>query len=156
MSAASTSFQKVDVKNFLGIQHKKFQAQIVSLALTQPSVYAQMKADTEEKLVNLLVEDIYNVIYAFLTDGKDPKNNSKSLISYTLPNKADVSFACNYPQHFVNEECLSIATSIHEIVSDLVEKIMPSKVDKLTNSRLAQLGHLAPEPTEPVINIPAP
>ena len=58
-----------------------------------------------------------------------------------LSSGTSINIAPSYPEQKTNQFCLDAASTLQEIVNELVEMLMPIDYNTLMNKRLGQLGN---------------
>ena len=119
MSTAPTgrSNFKVNVANVLGLNQQRVRAQLLALALSNPSQYFQLRQQVIDEITIGTVESTYEQYWTILTTG---------VTSIKLGTE---QFA---PQ--VNKFALKVANAVREIAEEAVESILPMKYNDLAIS----------------------
>ena len=114
-----TSIFKLNPANQLGLDYQKSRAKLMSLALTKPEKYYELRAQVIEKLTVEQVKNIYNQYWDILSEGK---------ISATdrLTYDGTDPFKPGMPESKIGEFALRCANAIREIAEDAVEELLPS------------------------------
>ena len=118
---------KVSAKNQLGLDFQKTRAKLLSLALSKPEKYFELREDVIEAITETSVEQAYESYWDLLTEGKFTGGNLK------WPDGND--FKPNLPESEVNRFALKVANAIKEIAEEAVDEILPMDVDELAKKR---------------------
>ena len=116
---------KVSAKNQLGLDFQKTRAKLLSLALSKPEQYFQLRGTA---ITESSVEGAYNAYWDLLTEGK--YGGAEQL---KWPDGDD--FKPNLPESEVNRFALKVANAIKEIAEEAVDEILPMDVDELAKKR---------------------
>ena len=118
---------KVSAKNQLGLDFQKTRAKLLSLALSKPEKYFELREDVIEAITETSVEQAYEAYWDLLTEGKYGVEQLK------WPDGDD--FKPNLPESEVNRFALKVANAIKEIAEEAVDEILPMDVDELAKKR---------------------
>ena len=118
---------KVSAKNQLGLEFQKTRAKLLSLALSTPDKYFELREQVITAITENSVEGAYNAYWDLLTEGKFAEGQLK------WPNGGD--FQPNLPESEVNRFALKVANAIKEIAEEAVDEILPMDVDELAKKR---------------------
>ena len=118
---------KVSAKNQLGLDFQKTRAKLLSLALSKPEKYFELREQVITAITENSVEGAYNAYWDLLTDGKYNNEQLK------WPDGGD--FKPNLPESEVNRFALKVANAIKEIAEEAVDEILPMDVDELAKKR---------------------
>ena len=119
---------KVSAKNQLGLDFQKTRAKLLSLALSKPDKYFELREQVIEAITESSVESAYNAYWELLTDGKYGGGEQLK-----WPDGDD--FKPNLPESEVNRFALKVANAIKEIAEEAVDEILPMDVDELAKKR---------------------
>ena len=123
-----TSAFKVSAKNQLGLDFQKTRAKLLSLALSKPEQYFDLREKVITAITENSVEGAYNAYWDLLTEGKFAGGQLE------WPDGTG-AFKPNLPESEVNRFALKVANAIKEIVEEAVDEILPMDVDKLAKKR---------------------
>ena len=118
---------KVSAKNQLGLDFQKTRAKLLSLALSKPEKYFELREQVIEAITETSVEQAYESYWELLTEGKYGVEQLK------WPDGDD--FKPNLPESEVNRFALKVANAIKEIAEEAVDEILPMDVDELAKKR---------------------
>ena len=118
---------KVSAKNQLGLDFQKTRAKLLSLALSKPDKYFELREDVIEAITETSVEQAYEAYWDLRTEGKYGVEQLK------WPDGDD--FKPNLPESEVNRFALKVANAIKEIAEEAVDEILPMDVDELAKKR---------------------
>jgi len=118
---------KVSAKNQLGLDFQKTRAKLLSLALSKPEKYFELREQVIEAITEKSVEGAYEAYWDLLTSGKFGDEQLQ------WPDGED--FQPNLPESEVNRFALKVANAIKEIAEEAVDKILPMDVDKLAKKK---------------------
>ena len=121
------SLFKVSEKNQLGLDFQKTRAKLLSLALSKPEKYFELRETVITAITENSVEGAYNAYWDLLTEGKFGDDQLK------WPDGDD--FKPNLPESEVNRFALKVANAIKEIAEEAVDEILPMDVDELAKKR---------------------
>ncbi len=132
---------KVNAKNQLGLDFDRTRSKLLSLALSKPELYYELRDDIITKITEDSVEAAYNSYFYLLTKGlsgdgreqllKWPATTPESI----LRGVTDRAFQPNLPEAMVNHFALKVAASVKEIAEEAVEEILPMQAEELAKSR---------------------
>ena len=118
---------KVSAKNQLGLDFQKTRAKLLSLALSKPEKYFELREQVITAITETSVEQAYEAYWDLLTEGK---YGTEQL---SWPDGDD--FKPNLPESEVNRFALKVANAIKEIAEEAVDEILPMDVDELAKKR---------------------
>ena len=126
---ATPSSFKVDPNNFLGHNYEDFLSQMYALALSKPNDYFELRRRIIEKVKRDAIGKLYDNFYSVLTEGT---SGGASLFA------TQGSIKPKYPEQKVNDFCLSAAATLDEILNDLVNIIIPDKVNEILGDKIGK------------------
>ena len=118
---------KVSAKNQLGLDFQKTRAKLLSLALSKPEKYFELREEVITAITENSVEKAYEAYWDLLTTGKYGDDQ------LTWPDGNP--FQPNLPESEVNRFALKVANAIKEIAEEAVDEILPMDVDELAKKR---------------------
>ncbi len=118
---------KVSAKNQLGLEFQKTRAKLLSLALSKPEKYFELREEVITAITENSVEKAYEAYWDLLTEGKFGDDQ------LTWPD--GTAFQPNLPESEVNRFALKVANAIKEIAEEAVDEILPMDVDELAKKR---------------------
>ena len=60
---------KVETSNYLGFEYEEYLNQLMALAISKPSDYYKIRADTLKALKQGIITQVYETYYTLLTEG---------------------------------------------------------------------------------------
>jgi hypothetical protein len=124
----SKSVFKVTAGNQLGLEFQKTRAKLLSLALSKPEKYFELREQVITAITENSVEGAYNAYWELLTEGKFGDDQ----LYWPDSNNP---FQPNLPESEVNRFALKVANAIKEIAEEAVDEILPMDVDDLAKKR---------------------
>ena len=118
---------RVKPKNQLGLGFQKTRAKLLSLALSKPEHYFELREQVIEAITEKSVEEAYDAYWELLTEGKFGNDQLK------WPD--NTPFQPNLPESEVNRFALKVANAIKEIAEEAIDEILPMDVDELAKKR---------------------
>ena len=118
---------KVSAKNQLGLEFQKTRAKLLSLALSKPEKYFELREEVITAITENSVERAYEAYWDLLTTGKYGDDQ------LVWPDRNP--FQPNLPESEVNRFALKVANAIKEIAEEAVDEILPMDVDELAKKR---------------------
>ncbi len=128
---------KVNAKNQLGLDFQKTRAKLLSLALSKPEHYFDLRERVITAITESSVEGAYNAYWDLLTEGKHGPvgmGGNRERITW-LANGAGGNFEPHLPESEVNRFALKVANAIKEIAEEAVDEILPMDIDELAKKR---------------------
>ena len=129
---------KIDPSNYAGIDHEAYRSDMLQLALSQPTVYTQLRKDVLQTVKKEAVNTQYAIYYNLLTKGQNPdggsvlsRTSSRGLGSGTTP-----VFVPRVPNQLVNEFTLKASKTIDKIAEEAIEMILPADWREIANNRV--------------------
>ena len=117
-----SSIFKLNPNNQLGLDYQKSRAKLMSLALTKPEAYYNLRALVIEKLTEKQVNGIYEQYWNILKDGRFGPGTT-DIFYYST---AGDQFIPGMPESKIGEFALRCANLIREIAEEAVEEILPA------------------------------
>ena len=134
MSTYNPEKFKMNANDYLSNYYNDHKSRMISLALSNPTLFYDVKSNVISILKRDLVEKFYDTIFEVLSKGTvNTIDIYKGLISIS-------KYPIKYPSHLINEKALSFASSIDEMLDDIVNIIMPEKIDAIVTNTLAKVG----------------
>ena len=118
---------KVSAKNQLGLEFQKTRAKLLSLALSKPEKYFELREDVIEAITENSVEKAYEAYWDLLTEGKFGDDR--------LVWPDGNAFQPNLPESEVNRFALKVANAIKEIAEEAVDEILPMYIESLAKRK---------------------
>jgi len=96
---------KIDPSNYAGIDHEAYRSDMLQLALSQPTVYTQLRKDVLQTVKKEAVNTQYAIYYNLLTKGQNPDGGSvlSRTSSRGLGSGPSPVFNPRVPNQIVNE-----------------------------------------------------
>ena len=128
---------KIDPSNYAGIDHEAYRSDMLQLALSQPTVYTQLRKDVLQTVKKEAVNTQYAIYYNLLTKGKKPDQTSilSATASSGLGTGANPLFVPHVPNQIVNEFALKASKTIDRIAEEAIEMILPSDWKQIADNR---------------------
>ena len=124
---------KVNAKNQLGLDFQKTRAKLLSLALSKPEHYFDLRERVITAITESSVESAYNAYWDLLTQGKHGVGGGQR-ITWGAGGRGD-NFEPHLPESEVNRFALKVANAIKEIAEEAVDEILPMDIDELAKKR---------------------
>ena len=119
---------EVDTSDYLGFQYEEYLNEVMAIAMSTPSVYYKMRADTLKALKQIVVKQVYKSYYNLLTLGEI---NGKNTLNKLVP---------HYPQQKASQFALGASKTINEILNSALDIILPSNHLDVAKLKLTQKG----------------
>jgi hypothetical protein len=132
---------KIDPSNYAGIDHEAYRADMLQLALSQPTVYTQLRKDVLQAVKKEAVNSQYAIYYYLLTAGCKPSPDGKrvgdSVLNFNGSNSAGQArvFVPHVPNQVVNEFALKASKTIDRIAEEAIEMILPADWKQIADNR---------------------
>ena len=132
---------KINPADYAGIDHEAYRSDMLQLALSQPTVYTQLRKEVLRLVKKEAVNSQYAIYYYLLTVGQEVGTGSggNSILSQTDVPKAvqDQSgiFVPHVPAQIVNEFALKAAKTIDKIAEEAIEMILPADWKQIADNR---------------------
>ena len=130
---------KIDPSNYAGIDHEAYRADMLQLALSQPTVYTQLRKDVLQAVKKEAVNSQYAIYYYLLTAGCKPSADGKRVGVSVLTNLASAGqagvFVPHVPNQVVNEFALKASKTIDRIAEEAIEMILPADWKQIADNR---------------------
>ena len=118
---------QVDTSDYLGFKYEEYLNNLMSLAMSKPSEYYDMRAETLKELKQVVVKTVYDTYYGLLTKGE-------------VNGKKPLKFVPNYPQQKASQFSLAASKTINEILNSALEIILPANHLDVAKIKLTQKG----------------
>ena len=125
---------RVSANDYLGSYYNDHRSKMVSLCLSNPTLFNKAKAKVLELLKREIVDQSYDLVFNALSKGEV---NRKQIYGGILELR---DYPIRYPSHLINDEALSFSSSINHLLTDIVDIIMPEEINQLANAKLSQIG----------------
>ena len=122
---------KVNAKNQLGLDFQKTRSRLLSLALSKPEDYFNLRERVITAITESSVESAYNAYWDLLTEGK---HGTGQRITWGAGGGGG-NFEPHLPESEVNRFALKVANAIKEIAEEALDEILPMDVDDLAKIR---------------------
>ena len=119
---------KVSAKNQLGLEFQKTRAKLLSLALSKPEKYFELREEVITAITENSFEADYNAYWDIITEGKFTGGQ----LNWPY---GGGEFKPNLPESEVNRFALKVANAIKEIAEEAVDEILPMDVDDLAKRK---------------------
>ena len=121
---------KVSAKNQLGLDFQKTRSKLLSMALSKPEDYFNLRERVITAITESSVEGAYNAYWDLLTEGK----HATGRITWGAAGGGG-NFEPHLPESEVNRFALKVANAIKEIAEEAVDEILPMDIDELAKKR---------------------
>ena len=125
---------KVSAKNQLGLDFQKTRAKLLSVALSKPEDYYDLRARVIAAITEQSVERAYIEYWDLLTEGKYDKYGTETQITWGEGGTGG-AFQPHLPESDVNRFALKVAVAIKEIAEEAVDEILPMDIDGLVKGK---------------------
>ncbi len=126
----SQNFQVV-TSDYLGFQYEEYLNELMALAVSKPSEYYKIRAETLKLLKQVVVKTVYDTYYGLLTTG---------IIGGATP-LGDLK--PHYPQQKASQFALGASKTINEILNSALDIILPPNHLDVAKLKLTQKGEAA-------------
>ena len=130
---------KVDPSNYAGIDHEAYRSDMLQLALSQPTAYAQLRKDVLEAVKKEAVNSQYAIYFYLLTKGcklaPDGKREGQSVLAGLKSSGQAELFKPCVPYQIVNEFALKASKTIDRISEEAIEMILPKDWKEIADNR---------------------
>ena len=130
---------KIDPSNYAGIDHEAYRADMLQLALSQPTVYTQLRKDVLQAVKKEAVNSQYAIYYYLLTKGCKPSPDGKREDASVLGGSPSAGqsgvFVPHVPNQVVNEFALKASKTIDRIAEEAIEMILPADWKQIADNR---------------------
>ena len=132
---------KIDPANYAGIDHESYRADMLQLALAQPTVYTKLRKEVLKLVKKNAVNSQYGIYYYLLTNGASTDGTQEDV---SILNNTDVpaevkalatKFKPCVPSQIVNEFALKAAKTIDKIAEEAIEMILPADWKQIADNR---------------------
>ena len=134
----SNTFQ-TDPTNYLGNQYSDHIAAMYALALSEPKKFYTVRAHVTKTLKREIIKDFYAKVFSVLSTAKIGAFYVYGNVGITNAEALE-SYRCEYPNQKINELALSFASTIDSMMEEVVDIIMPDKINRVVDSKLAKVG----------------
>ena len=122
---------QVDTSDYLGFKYEEYLNNLMAVAMSKPSDYYKIRADTLKELKQVVIKTVYDTYYGLLTTGKV---NGVSPLGDLVP---------NYPQQKASQFSLAASKTINKILNSALEIILPANHLDVAKMKLSQKGEAA-------------
>ena len=122
---------QVDTSDYLGFKYEEYLNELMAIAMSKPSEYYKIRADTLKALKQDVIKAIYDTYYGLLTTGNINGNNT---LGGLVP---------AYPQQKASQFSLAASKTINEILNSALEIILPANHLDVAKMKLTQKGEAA-------------
>ena len=133
---------EVDANDFLGNDYNDHIARCFALALSDPKTFYTIRANITRNLKRDVVTTFYKMIFTVLSTGDTTSGTSvyRSEGGGIPANFDKQLFKVQYPKQKINNLALSIVATIDDILNNVTDIIMPDKISKAVEEKLANMG----------------
>ena len=137
MSALTPTFAttnyRVDPNNFLGHDYEDYLGQMYTLAITKPTEYQALRQHVIRTVRRDVIGNLYNQFFNALSKGKTL--NGKELFNGTA-----ADYQPKYPEHKINDFCLSASEDVDAILKKLIDLLIPTQMNEVLGDKLQKIG----------------
>jgi len=130
---------KIDPANYAGIDHESYRADMLQLALAQPTEYTKLRKEVLNIVKKEAVNSQYAIYYYLLTVGQEAGtgNGGNSILQGSTAVQAETKaiFVPKVPSQIVNEFALKAAKTIDKIAEEAIEMILPADWKQIADNR---------------------
>lgn len=130
---------KIDASNYGGIDHEAYRSDMLQLALSQPTAYAQLRKDVLDAVKKQAVNSQYLIYFYLLTEGckvaPDGKTIGVSVLNGSPSSGQSKLFKPKVPYQIVNEFALKASKTIDRISEEAIEMILPNDWKQIADNR---------------------
>ena len=131
---------EVDANNYLGNEYADHTSKCLSLALSDPKTFYNVRANVVRNLKRNIIRDFYKKIFLVLSTGEtEPGVSVYKNEGGGAPINA-VEYKVSYPKQKINELSLSIVATLDKILEEVASIILPDKLQREVESRLTNMG----------------
>jgi hypothetical protein len=120
---------EVDTSDYMGFKYEEYLNELMSIAVSTPSKYYEMRSNTLKALKQGIISQIYDTYYKLLTTGK--VNGLTPLGPRLVP--------C-YPQQKASQFSLAASKTINEILNSALDIILPANHLDVAKLKLTEKG----------------
>ena len=117
---------RVETSNYLGFEYEEYLNQLMALAISKPSDYYKIRADTLKALKQGIITQVYETYYTLLTEGEIDGTNTLN------------SLKPSYPQQKASQFSLSASKTINEILNSALDIILPANHLDIAKMKLTE------------------
>ena len=121
----------LDVKNSIGLEYKKVRMDLMSLALSKPSLYYDLRKEIITAITEKQVEDAYELYWDLLRNGIIGGDQ----MEYVNTVGGKVNFVPNLPEQKISQFAMKVAQTIEDICEEAVSLILPDDYLQLAQQR---------------------
>lgn len=122
---------QVDTSDYLGFQYEEYLNELMALAVSKPSEYYKIRAETLKLLKQVVVKTVYDTYYGLLTKGTI---GAATPLGELVP---------HYPQQKASQFALGASKTINEILNSALDIILPPNHLDVAKLKLTQKGEAA-------------
>ena len=122
---------EVDTSDYLGFQYEEYLNELMALAVSKPSDYYKIRADTLKLLKQVVVKQVYDTYYGLLTKGTV---NGQAPLGDLVP---------HYPQQKASQFALGASKTINDILNSALDIILPPNHLDVAKLKLTEKGNAA-------------
>ena len=120
---------QVDTNDYLGFQYEEYLNELMALAVSKPSDYYKIRAETLKLLKQVVVKQVYNTYYGLLTTGEiDGQTPLGALVPH-------------YPQQKASQFALGASKTINDILNSALDIILPPNHLDVAKLKLVEKGN---------------
>ena len=116
MSTSKNEYQNfnLNTSNYLGFQYEEYLTKLNAIAISKPSLYAEIRVEVLDILKQNILDEVYKTYYDLLTDAEKFDKLRKAVGGPCYPAQDASSFA------------LGAARTINKILDEVLKIVLPS------------------------------
>ena len=129
-----SSNMELDISNLIGLDFKKHQNRIYSLALSTPAKYFDLRETVMDKVQTQILRDIYKIFRNALVKGQDKDGipfRTAAMVSLGEP---------KYPEQLVNNMACECVASLQVHINKIIDILVPEKMETIASTQMTISG----------------
>jgi hypothetical protein len=130
--------REINVLNELGLMQRKQQSKLLSLALSKPEYYYELREKIEERVLHAITKNVYDLFKNLLIEGMAPEigGGDPTQIKYKgIDGVENQDFKPAVPESDVIAFCLDIADMIESKCEECIEILLPKDKNQLAMNK---------------------
>jgi hypothetical protein len=115
---------KLDISDFLGVDHAAYIRDLESLSIARPSDYNRVRNSVSSKLKKDLLTNTYVLYYNLLTTGSE------------FPELVALGLKPSYPKQKASEFALGGAEALNKVLDEVMEIVLPANAQGFAQQQL--------------------
>lgn len=120
----------IDINNFLSDDYNTFKKKIFTLAVSNTQQYFEDREAILKLVKHELTSNMFKTVYNLLTMGKDAKGSTHIVVF------SGKELAPRMPVQQVQNQAISCANAIHEMLTELIDDLFPLEADDIFKKKL--------------------